>query len=321
MNFVRCRAIQRRLFSVLSIDGIPFPVDGPPEETILSLAERHNYSIPFDCRKGKCGICRVQATVGEDKYDLLACKEAAVAGLVIETLAPDTLALLKAPTELADQCIEALEHMAMSLPGDNIALQYDVDGSVKRKVTSLSTKLPLRKWKQLFDRNPHVHLDKAGLNDFDILVIGRLARFHTGQEIKMINLNNNKCGDSGCEATAEHFLRHLSLRSFFLSANGVTDKGVASLAEQLRTNRTVQILELRKNKITDEGAMILVAALEKQDTLNSLFLSDNQITDTGALALAKLAAQKNLKVWMMGNNVSAAMQASISSNVGKLVKW
>jgi hypothetical protein len=61
----------------------------------------------------------------------------------VETIPQSVIAKTKAPVEMADQTIEALEHLCLGLPGESQALQYDAHGGVKNMVRGLERKVRL----------------------------------------------------------------------------------------------------------------------------------------------------------------------------------
>lgn len=48
-------------------NGVSMPVD--PDETIMAALKRHGYSYLFGCRRGGCGICKVQVVEGEIEHN------------------------------------------------------------------------------------------------------------------------------------------------------------------------------------------------------------------------------------------------------------
>jgi len=225
---------------------------------------------------------------------------------------------LKAPLELTEMMIEVLEHWCDELPGDPPALSYDPDGSLKRKLNQFMEKITLKDLDKFFSGNPHLNLEKRGFDDFEILLICRMAKFCGGGDRKFVNLNYNNSGDAGCAPIADYLVKQSHLRSLFLTSNNITDKGIERLSGALLFNRNLEILELRKNQITDEGVGFLLAALQGHASLKTLFLSDNLISDSGAVRLVTRLPE-DCKIWLQNSpNISEKTRTALVETCGKV---
>ena len=219
---------------------------------------------------------------------------------------PVTTQILEAG-QIADWIIEQIEHTYVSkLDGKCESSSYDMSGNTWKYFKSFSGKIKneSKLAATVEDRNPFIHIDDAGLDDFDTLIISKLLRYKCGSA-KLLDINNNPLiGDMGMAHVTRHVLSGDSpvrLRSLFMSGCGLTDLAVDHLIGPLSNpEHCMQILELRKNFITNDGASKLAAVLTESCPLEfSLFLNSNpEIGEEGVVALAKavIETQGRLKV-------------------------
>ncbi len=221
--------------------------------------------------------------------------------------------------QIADWIIEQIEHTYVSkLDGKCESSSYDMSGNTWKYFKSFSGKVKneSKLAATIEDRNPFIHLDDAGLDDFDTLIIAKLLRYKCGSA-KLLDINNNPLiGDMGMAHVAKHVLAGESsvrLRSLFMSGCGLTDLAVNHLMGPLSNpEHGLQILELRKNCITDTGATQLAAVLTESCPLEfSLFLNNNpEIGEEGVVSLAKavIETQGRLKVNLKESCVNLSAQ-------------
>ena len=222
------------------------------------------------------------------------------------TINPVTSQILEAG-QIADWIIEQIEHTYVSkLDGKCESSSYDMSGNTWKYFKSFSGKIKneSKLAATVEDRNPFIHFDDAGLDDFDTLILSKLLRYKCGSA-KLLDINNNPLiGDMGMAHVTKHVLGGDSvvrLRSLFMSGCGLTDLSVDHLVGPLSNpEHGIQILELRKNFITNDGAIKLAAVLTESCPLEfSLFLNSNPaIGEEGVVALAKavIETQGRLKV-------------------------
>lgn len=210
---------------------------------------------------------------------------------------------IKEPDQIAEWVTEQITHV-ISLKQDGLcaAAQYDLTGHVLKRASLFQSRVPEKKIEKLLESGQYIHLDKLGLDDFDTLVLSRIARF-VNPRISLLDLNSNPdIKDAGGEHIARHVIAHTAIQSLFLSGCGLTDAGVTSIAASVSRNKDLGILELRKNAITDEGVEAITSAVLSNSHVRpmSIYLSGNLISDKGALSLAKAVLQRpHLKFWAM----------------------
>lgn len=217
---------------------------------------------------------------------------------------PVTSQILEAG-QIADWIIEQIEHTYVSkLDGKCESSSYDMSGNTWKyfKLFSGKVKNESKLAATVEDRNPFIHIDDSGLDDFDALIVSKLLRFKCGSA-RLLDLNNNPLiGDMGLAHVSRHVLAGDSpvrLRSLFMSNCGLTDVAVDHLIAPLSNpEHSVQILELRKNQITNAGALKLAQVMMETCPLEfSLFLNNNpEIGEEGVIGLAKAVIENQGKL-------------------------
>lgn len=239
---------------------------------------------------------------------------------------------MRNPDEVADIIIEQLEHVDSDLPGSSAALDYDLDGTVRRKYNQFNDKVNGKKIRQLL-QGERVLLDRLDLDEFDTRIIARTLR-NKNPKMEHLDLNSNRrLGPDGVNHLCEHVLtKNCNLTALFLSGCGLGDTGVVVLAEAIKINSSLEILELRHNTISHEAAPALAEALLENETLESLFLSNDQwcdasrqncLGDVGVLVLADAVKERSrkLKVALQRNGISAETQAQVQQNLGRQFRF
>lgn len=233
---------------------------------------------------------------------------------------------VKNPEGLADMLIDCLAHIKDEAPGTPEALNYDMGGVLRNKLDSFQGKLNLNKIQKLFNSDS-MQLKSASLDEFDVLVVSRVLRFHNKQ-VECLDLNSNRrIGPKGARHVAEHVLScSYPLMSLMLSGCSLGNSGVIALLESLSSCGTLEILELCHNGISDGSVPFFCRALEENTSLQSLFLNNdqwcpperqNRISDDGATQLARvIAAGREVKISLQRNAVSAGKQAELRGMSG-----
>lgn len=294
------------------------------QESVLDLCLRNGISIPWDCNKGTCGSCRINATLEGSSASILACQEKPADGMHL-VVTEQVCAGLDAPRQVADNIIRYLEYRMRAPKMADDEARMDV--LIQQYGFPLENKLAGKKLKQLL-RGSHIHLDKAYVNDIEALIMTRIAR-HRNPDLRLLDLNGNpSIGDVGATFIAEGLVASdHELRSLFLSNCGITDVGGSALAKALRQNDDLMILELRRNALTDSAAAELAESLVNHPELAHLYLTGNAIGNSGALALASAVAEladrpksssRKVKVWLGENEaISDDMRQRIERIVPK----
>ncbi|XP_028841037.1 MHC class II transactivator isoform X2 [Denticeps clupeoides] len=107
------------------------------------------------------------------------------------------------------------------------------------------------------------------------------------ENLKSLDLENNKIGDSGVEILAGALFALSSLKRLNLSQNTIGDKGMVKLAPALPALHSLQCLSLYNNQIADNGAEKLASVLPEIKSLLDLDVGFNNLTDTGAVKLSQ----------------------------------
>ena len=209
------------------------------------------------------------------------------------------------PDQIADWVSEQLTHdLILNLSGKSEAAQYDLSGNVMKRTEILRSKFTEKQLRSLMEHGKYLHLDKKGLDDFDILVVARTLRF-MNQSCELLDVNGNPIGDFGFDHITKHVVPFTPLKSLFASGCLLSDTSISSLVGPWIRNDALSVLELRNNMISDKGAVELAEAIleNKFEREITIYLSGNKISDEGAVALTKAVMSKiaPLKIWLPQN--------------------
>jgi Ran GTPase-activating protein (RanGAP) involved in mRNA processing and transport len=110
------------------------------------------------------------------------------------------------------------------------------------------------------------------------------------QQLKILNLNENDIGDTGCIALGRALLvgNHSDLHEMNLRKNKITALGCLELAQLLTQNDGLEKLNLACNNLDDIGAQGLAVLLGVHPTLKTLELHRTNLTDVGCRTLAEV---------------------------------
>ncbi len=135
--------------------------------------------------QSECGLC----TVDVNGSVQLACQTKPTPGMAVKVVDLNEMPQartavtkkMKEASQIADFVIEHLDHIVNELSGESLAAEYDMTGKVRPLAESFLAKVGHKKVVRLLEggggKEGYLHVDKAGLDDFDTLVIARLLRF------------------------------------------------------------------------------------------------------------------------------------------------
>ncbi|RHY71183.1 hypothetical protein DYB38_012563 [Aphanomyces astaci] len=127
--------------------------------------------------------------------------------------------------------------------------------------------------------------------------------------LKTLYLSGNGVGVGGAARLSAALRSNHSLKTLYLSGNGIGDEGVKHLADMLRVNTTLTSLYLGTNGIGSGGMAHLADALTVNHHVEELMLSQNRIESAGVHSLvdAFSTAILPLQTLEIGfNNIDAA---------------
>ncbi|KAF0762142.1 hypothetical protein AaE_003345, partial [Aphanomyces astaci] len=127
--------------------------------------------------------------------------------------------------------------------------------------------------------------------------------------LKTLYLSGNGVGVGGAARLSAALRSNHSLKTLYLSGNGIGDEGVKHLADMLRVNTTLTSLYLGTNGIGSGGMAHLADALTVNHHVEELMLSQNRIESAGVHSLvdALSTAILPLQTLEIGfNNIDAA---------------
>ena len=105
--------------------------------------------------------------------------------------------------------------------------------------------------------------------------------------LRVLNLNENLLGDTGCAALGEALEHNHELLELNLRKNQITPTGCLQLAHSLTQNIRLEKLNLACNPMEDVGARALAVVLQLHPTLKTLELHRTHLTDLGCRYLAE----------------------------------
>ncbi|ETW02651.1 hypothetical protein H310_06110 [Aphanomyces invadans] len=112
--------------------------------------------------------------------------------------------------------------------------------------------------------------------------------------LKTLYLSGNGVGVGGAARLAGALRSNKSLKTLYLSGNGIGDEGLKHLADMLRVNTSLTALYLGTNSIGSGGMAHLADALTVNEHVEELMLSQNRIESAGVLSLVEAFATANL---------------------------
>ncbi|RHY28856.1 hypothetical protein DYB32_005650 [Aphanomyces invadans] len=112
--------------------------------------------------------------------------------------------------------------------------------------------------------------------------------------LKTLYLSGNGVGVGGAARLAAALRSNKSLKTLYLSGNGIGDEGLKHLADMLRVNTSLTALYLGTNSIGSGGMAHLADALTVNEHVEELMLSQNRIESAGVLSLVEAFATANL---------------------------
>ncbi|XP_038656820.1 NACHT, LRR and PYD domains-containing protein 3-like isoform X2 [Scyliorhinus canicula] len=111
----------------------------------------------------------------------------------------------------------------------------------------------------------------------------------TNRSLTVLNLNNNKLGDSGVKILSEALRNPDSkMQKLGLDNVGLTDLCAPELTSALRTNHSLKILELGSNHFTDQTIPVLGSLIWMCKSLEWIGLWGNQFSSNGKRQLEAL---------------------------------
>ncbi|XP_067836497.1 NACHT, LRR and PYD domains-containing protein 3-like [Heptranchias perlo] len=157
-------------------------------------------------------------------------------------------------------------------------------------------------------RNPDCKIQelRLGANDLTASCTEDLSSaLSTNQSLTVLNLGNNKLGDSGVKLLSAALRKpDCKIQELGLDDVGLTDSCTKDLSSALSTNRSLTVLNLGKNKLGDSGVKLLSAALRNPDCkIQKLGLDENFLTDSCSEDLSSaLSTNRSLTVLNLNNN-------------------
>jgi Ran GTPase-activating protein (RanGAP) involved in mRNA processing and transport len=145
--------------------------------------------------------------------------------------------------------------------------------------------------------------------------IARMLR--DNKHLRMLDLVNTDLRGAGVRAVADALCAgNSSLRSLYLSGNGLGPSVVPDLARLLREAPQIAALYVSANHLGDAGAIELAKALRHNSTLQTLELASNGIGSEGARALFEAVGDSGLRNLNLGYAVSGKALGARANEMG-----
>ncbi|XP_067835942.1 NACHT, LRR and PYD domains-containing protein 3-like [Heptranchias perlo] len=199
--------------------------------------------------------------------------------------------------DLTDSCTKDLSSALSANPSLSI-LDLSNNKLVDSGVKLLSAAL----------RSPDCKIQELQLRDNDLTdscTVDLSSALSTNRSLTVLNLRNNKLGDSGVKLLSEA-LRNpdFKIQKLHMWDVCLTDSGAEDLSSALSTNRSLTVLNLGGNKLGDSGVKLLSAALRNPDCkIQELCLADVGLIDSCIEDLASaLRTNRSLTDLSLGSN-------------------
>ena len=126
----------------------------------------------------------------------------------------------------------------------------------------------------------NIDLHECNMSDEQLLSIVGAIRGLTS--LVVLNLHNNRIGNTGCEALAT-LLRdpNSNLRIIYLGSNDIHNDGAATLANALLNNTKLRILNLDRNPINQSVVDIFARLLCNTSSINKIYCSNHTFEQLG----------------------------------------
>ena len=164
-----------------------------------------------------------------------------------------------------------------------------------------------------------MNLDNNNLSDSDILPLLRSTQNYNN--LCVLNLSNNRIGDSSCYEFSQTLYLSINLKELYLHWNLITSTGFLHLLKYLPDNETLRILDISHNKLdknfNKESSQYLAHLITSNTGLIHLDLSHNNIPES-SFDTFKAALDKNHT--LVGLHIEGNFAGAEIDHKGFLVK-